>query len=111
MPKWELPGHGNQSERPHEKGNTWKDHFIAMAGEFAGTFLFLYYAYAGHLMIANQASNEGPNGTASAQTVIFISLTYGMSLLVVVWAFYRISGGLFNPAVSRMVIPLKQSEG
>jgi len=100
MPKWELPVHGGGSERPHEKGNTWKYHFVAMTGEFVGTFLFLYYAYAGHLMIANQASDRGPNNAASAQTVIYISLAYGMSLLVVVWAFYRISGGLFNPAVS-----------
>lgn len=94
-----LPRH-NGGEKPHEKGNTMKDHFVAMTGEFAGTFLFLYYAYAGHLMIANQASDSARNGSNSSSTIIYISLTYGMSLLVVVWAFYRISGGLFNPAVS-----------
>lgn len=33
-------------------------------------------------------------------TVLIISLAYGFSLLVNVWAFFRISGGLFNPAVS-----------
>lgn len=31
---------------------------------------------------------------------IHTALVYGFSLLVNVWAFYRISGGLFNPAVS-----------
>jgi len=40
------------------------------------------------------------NGQKSAQTVVYIVLGYGFSLLVTVWAFYRISGGLFNLAVS-----------
>ena len=39
------------------------------------------------------------NGQKSAQTVVYIVLGYGFSLLVTVWAFYRISGGLFNLAV------------
>ena len=30
---------------------------------------------------------------------MFVSLGYGFSLLVCAWSFYRISGGLFNPAV------------
>lgn len=37
--------------------------------------------------------------TSGSSKVIYISLAYGFSLLVTVWAFYRISGGLFNPAV------------
>lgn len=40
------------------------------------------------------------NGQTSSQTVIFVSLGYGFSLLVTAWTMYRISGGLFNPAVS-----------
>lgn len=51
-------------------------------------------------MAVEQAGDTGPNGTNSAQTVIFISLGYGMSLLVTAWGLYRISGGLFNPAVT-----------
>ena len=39
------------------------------------------------------------NGQKSAQTVVYVALECGFSLLVTVWAFYRISGGLFNPAV------------
>ncbi|CAK4033597.1 hypothetical protein AC579_340 [Lecanosticta acicola] len=75
-------------------------HFVAATGEFVGTFLFLFFAFLGHMMSASQASDKGPNGAASAQTVIFISLSYGLSLLVTAWPFYRISGAAFNPAVT-----------
>ena len=78
-----------------------KNHFVAASGEFVGTFLFLYFAFATHLMAVEQADAVAlANGRKSAQTVVYISLGYGFSLLVAVWAFYRISGGLFNPAVS-----------
>jgi aquaporin related protein len=32
--------------------------------------------------------------------LLYISLVFGFSLGVNIWVFYRISGGLFNPAVS-----------
>lgn len=62
--------------------------------------MFLYFAFAGQIMIVTQASETSiANGLASSQQNIFTALLYGFSLLVNVWAFYRISGGLFNPAV------------
>lgn len=76
-----------------------KAHFVAAGGEFVGTFLFLYFGYAGNLMAASFAPTTAPTGGMSSETAIFISLAYSFSLLVTVWAFYRISGGLFNPAV------------
>lgn len=77
-----------------------KNHFIAATGEFVGTFMFLYFAFAAHLHVVNNTVEIQANGAASSQTVVFISLAYGFSLLVNAWGFYRISGGLFNPAVS-----------
>lgn len=74
-------------------------HIVATVGEFVGTFLFLYFAYAGNLMAASLATTTTSSGGMTSETVIFISLAYSFSLLVNVWAFYRISGGLFNPAV------------
>lgn len=70
-----------------------RNHFVAASGEFVGTFLFLFMAFLGHLMSVDQAPNTGPNGTNSNQTVIYIAMSYGFSLLVAVWALYRISGG------------------
>ncbi|KAK3670793.1 putative aquaporin-3 [Recurvomyces mirabilis] len=82
--------------------STLQGHLVAMSGEFVGTFMFLFLAYAGHTMVVDQSplSGAGPNGTNSATTVVYISLAYGVALLVTVWTMYRISGGLFNPAVT-----------
>jgi aquaporin related protein len=75
-------------------------HLVATVGEFVGTFLFLYFSYAGNLMAVSLAPTTSPSGGKSSETVIFISLAYSFSLLVNIWAFYRISGGLFNPALT-----------
>jgi aquaporin related protein len=57
-------------------------------------------------MLVSQASEKAiMNGLASSQQNIFTALVYGFSLLVNVWAFYRISGGLFNPAVRSFPCP------
>lgn len=70
---------------------------MAVSGEFIGTVLFLWFAFAG----TQVAAMSNPSGSVlQPQGIVYISLSFGMSLLVVAWAFYRISGGLFNPAVS-----------
>lgn len=46
------------------------------------------------------APESAPGGGNSNQTVVFIALSYGFSLLVAAWNLYRVSGGLFNPAVT-----------
>jgi aquaporin related protein len=74
-----------------------RNHFIAFLGEFVGTFLFLFFAFAA-TQVANMSvvAGEGPN----LGVLLYISLAFGFSLAVNVFVFYRISGGLFNPAVS-----------
>lgn len=80
--------------------NSIKNHFVAWLGEFVGTFLFLFLAFAG-TQTANQPtssaqSQSGPNLT----NLLYISLIFGFSLAINVWIFFRVSGGLFNPAVT-----------
>lgn len=74
-------------------------HLVAASGEFIGTVLFLWFAFAWHQVAVLLAAGSSSRGGSSAETVMFISIGYGFSLLVNAWAFYRISGGLFNPAV------------
>jgi hypothetical protein len=72
-----------------------KNHLIAVVGEYVGTTLFLWFSFAG-----TQACAITGGGVANTpDQVVLTSLAFGFSLLVTVWAFYRISGGLFNPAV------------
>ena len=93
---------GNQDAeaqtRPRNEGGmsvTVQGHLVAMSGEFVGTIMFLYFAFAA-TQIANSLS---PAGQPSIDQLLFISLAFGFSLAVTAWVFYRISGGLFNPAV------------
>lgn len=108
MPRLNVPKlseHDNDKGYPHEPRHanhisTLTGHFIAATGEFVGTFMFLYFSFACQIMLHTQASERSiENGGNSSQMNIFTALVYGFSLLVNVWAFYRISGGLFNPAV------------
>ncbi len=69
--------------------------FIACLGEFVGTFLFLFFAFAATQVANNLLGNK----SMDIETLMYISLSFGFSLAVNVWIFFRISGGLFNPAV------------
>jgi aquaporin rerated protein, other eukaryote len=91
---------GTEQHKHRHQLNPIQKHLVAASGEFVGTFLFLWLAYAGHIMAVSQEVASAPAGGHSNQTIIIIALAYSFPLLVNVWAFYRISGGLFNPAVS-----------
>ncbi|KAL7272302.1 Aquaporin-7 [Rhizina undulata] len=79
---------------------TIKNHFIACLGEYVGTTLFLFFAFAG-TMVASTVNGSNPT---NAGTLLYISLAFGFSLAVNVWVFYRVSGGLFNPAVTLAMV-------
>ena len=78
-----------------------RPHFVAMCGEFAGTFLFLFFAFAG-TQVANtpDPSRNSVTDYADPAKLLYISLSFGFSLAVNAWVFFRVSGGLFNPAVT-----------
>lgn len=84
-------------------GNPVRSHFIAMCGEFAGTFLFLFFAFTG-TQVANSQTQGSTTSTiaqgSNPAQLLYISLCFGFSLGVNAWVFFRISGGLFNPAVT-----------
>jgi Major intrinsic protein len=83
-----------EDRETHHKRKALKNHMIAMSGEFVGTTMFLFFAFAGTQVAAMISPGE-----LSIDRVQYIAMSFGFSLLVVVWAFYRVSGGLFNPAV------------
>ena len=78
---------------------------VAVLGEFVGTTMFLFFAFAG-TQVANAPTAQTTGNTSIAAsgpnpaTLLYISLSFGFSLMVNAWVFFRISGGLFNPAVS-----------
>jgi len=81
-----------------------KQDIIAAAGEFIGTAMFLFLGLGG-IKTAQNSETVAQTQTAgtialSNQTILFISTSMGLSLLVTAWIFYRITGGLFNPAIT-----------
>lgn len=84
-----------------------RGHIVAMLGEFIGTLSFIFFAFAG-TQTANISSNTNTGTTVitttaqkTPQQLLYISLSFGFSLAVNAWVFFRVSGGLFNPAVRR----------
>ncbi|KAK3679946.1 hypothetical protein LTR78_000323 [Recurvomyces mirabilis] len=61
-----------------------KTHSMAAIGEMVGTAMFLFIT----------------NAPLDSQTIMMIATAFGLSLLVTAWMFYRITGGLFNPAIT-----------
>ncbi|CAM1509138.1 Fc.00g028770.m01.CDS01 [Cosmosporella sp. VM-42] len=93
----------------HWMHSDFKNHFVATLGEFIGTTLFLFFAFAGTEVanIQSSASDDTTTGAStgfSVATLLYISLCFGFSLMVNVWVFFRISGGLFNPAVTMAMV-------
>ncbi|OMP84308.1 Aquaporin-1 [Diplodia seriata] len=85
-------------------GTSWmptraRNHFIAVLGEFVGTFSFLFFALSA-AQVANATVASSDTGTATTSDLLFIALGFGFSLAANIWVFFRISGGLFNPAVT-----------
>ncbi|KAI1810633.1 aquaporin-like protein [Poronia punctata] len=58
---------------------------VAATGEFVGTFLFLFFAYAGHMMVLNEQAANPAIPVPSA--TVYVALAW-------------ISGGYYNPAVT-----------
>ncbi|KAJ9150841.1 hypothetical protein NKR23_g3354 [Pleurostoma richardsiae] len=78
-----------------------KNHIVATISEFVGTFLFLLFAFGATNVVNSAPAWEQPIDTnANAAKLLYISLAFGLSLAVNVWAFFRIGGGQFNPAVT-----------
>jgi aquaporin related protein len=87
----------------HMIPDKFRNHFIAMCGEFVGTVLFLYFALSGAQVANSIPSSAGltvEQTGSNPQQLQYIALCFGFSLAVNAWVFFRISGGLFNPAVT-----------
>lgn len=69
--------------------------------------MFLFFAFSG-TQVANIRSAAAPQSNTTTNeaagfspiVLLYIALVFAFSLMVNVWVFFRISGGLFNPAVT-----------
>lgn len=69
-------------------------------GEYCGTVMFLFFAYGG-VMVGKSSLGGDPSTTAEYLVFLLFAATgFGASLAINAWIFYRVTGGLFNPAVT-----------
>lgn len=78
---------------------TIKNHLVAFLGEFVGTFLFLFFAFAATQVANTTAPGAVPTAGPNTAGLLYIACSFGFSLLVNVWIFFRVTGGMFNPCV------------
>ncbi|KAG5978152.1 hypothetical protein E4U55_006346 [Claviceps digitariae] len=87
-------------QRPHMLNDALRNSLVVMFGEFCGTFMFLFLAFAG-AQTAITNNDPGKSGAVLAPySLFYIATSFGAALTVNVWIFYRVSGGMFNPAVT-----------
>lgn len=79
-----------------------RNELVAAIGEFVGTFMFLFFAFSATQVANFVAPGAGVSQAPNTSNLLFIALSFGFSLAVNAWVFFRITGGLFNPAVSSL---------
>lgn len=62
-------------------------------------FLLLSFIGAQTALVTNNPSD--PSAPLEPFSLMYIAASFGTALAVNVWIFYRVSGGMFNPAVSQ----------
>ncbi|KAJ5899206.1 Major intrinsic protein [Penicillium taxi] len=77
---------------------TMHNNVLCLIGEFVGTFMFLFFSFAGAQVANTPVPADGSNPNTS--NLLYSSLCFGFSLTVNGWAFFRVTGGLFNPVVT-----------
>jgi aquaporin rerated protein, other eukaryote len=77
---------------------TRRNHLVAFIAEFIGTFLFLFFSFSiAQVALSSVTATDNPR--PNVLNILYIALGFGCSLAINVWLFYRVSGGMFNPAV------------
>ncbi|KAH6608105.1 aquaporin [Trichoderma cornu-damae] len=82
----------------HRFAEPYKTGLVICLGEFCGTFMFLLLSFMGAQAALD--NNPASSGRLDPSTLLYIASSFGTALAVNVWVFYRVSGGMFNPAVT-----------
>jgi aquaporin related protein len=74
---------------------------IATFAEFIGTTFFLFFALAGcQVAYTNTVASIPARSSIPPSALLYAALSVGFSLVVSAWVFFRVTSGLFNPAIT-----------
>lgn len=82
---------------------------VVIIGEFCGTFMFLLLSYIGAQTALDLNSSSSLTSSLATPSLLLIASAFGSALAINVWIFYRVSGGMFNPAVCAIRVILHES--
>jgi aquaporin related protein len=85
--------------RRHRFPDPFRNEFVVIFGEFCGTFMFLFLAFIG-TQTALDTNSSVPGTPLRPFSLMYVAASFGAALAVNVWVFYRVTGGMFNPAVT-----------
>ncbi|OAQ64738.1 aquaporin [Pochonia chlamydosporia 170] len=95
---------GNSARQPgqrkHMLGDSIRNILVVVFGEFCGTFMFLMLSFAGAQTAINNNQPNIPGAPLAPASLLYIACSFGTAIAVNVWVFYRVTGGMFNPAVT-----------
>jgi aquaporin related protein len=103
--------------RIEARPNRTRSEITIFAGEFIGTFMFLFLAFAGTQIAITSAKinldvDQDLNRVQEVSMLLYISFAFGVALAVNVSIFADVSGAMFNPAVSvHIVLPTPHNSG
>ncbi|KAL7929758.1 aquaporin-like protein [Trichoderma chlorosporum] len=77
-----------------------RNEIVVIFGEFCGTFMFLLMSFIGTQAAIDNNSPGNPTAPLFPYSLMYVAASFGTALAVNVWIFYRVTGGMFNPAVT-----------
>ncbi|KAL5087984.1 Aquaporin [Trichoderma simmonsii] len=77
-----------------------RNEIVVVFGEFCGTFMFLLMSFIGTQAALDNNDPTNPNAPLFPFSLLYVASSFGAALAVNVWVFYRVTGGMFNPAVT-----------
>lgn len=96
-------GHGHATDEEHPLPSRVRQAAVIVIGEFCGTFMFLLLSFIG-TQTALDTNNTDLSAPLQPFSLMYIAASFGTALAVNVWIFYRVTGGMFNPAVCTLVL-------
>lgn len=95
-----LPPSFRHLKHPKLLFANFKNDLFASLLEFIGTTFFLLFAFGGAQATSAQIAASPASADNKVIQVFSISASFGLSLLVSAWIWFRVTGGLFNPDVA-----------
>ncbi|RFN42907.1 hypothetical protein FIE12Z_12689 [Fusarium flagelliforme] len=93
-------GEPTPGEQSHCLPSSTRNPCIMLIGEFCGTFMFLLLSFFGTQTAIATNNPLDPSAPLQPFSLMYIAASFGAALAINVWIFYRVTGGMFNPAVT-----------